>query len=192
MIFLFWVYMVRLSRHIRFTGVVVALLTLSSCSQENAPQSHSAVSDAVIAGQDLSKTQVLTEVSSEEKKSSVESVEIAKLSTEFKEGMSYGDLRKKVIGGNWKPVVSAECKKNVVGDDFEGVCSKDPKRCAICDELPELNICSGDGHCITEFSSVDGRQVLKVSTYGEIQDGLVEGDKSRLFVSWWDVSTKAD
>lgn len=184
--------MVRLSRHIRFTEVVVALLTLSSCSQENVPQSHSAVSDAVIAGQDLSKTQVLTEVSSEEKKSSVESVEIAKLSTEFKEGMSYGDLRKKVIGGNWKPVVSAECKKNVVGDDFEGVCSKDPKRCAICDELPELNICSGDGHCITEFSSVDGRQVLKVSTYGEIQDGLVEGDKSRLFVSWWDVSTKAD
>lgn len=59
--------MAMLSRHIRVIGVVVALLTLSSCSQEKAPQSHSAVSDAVIAGQDLSKNQVLTEVSSEEK-----------------------------------------------------------------------------------------------------------------------------
>ncbi|MBV6866462.1 hypothetical protein [Xanthomonas euvesicatoria] len=90
---------------------MVALLTLSSCSQENAPQSHSAVSDAVIAGQDLSKTQVLTEVSSEEKKSSVESVEIAKLSTEFKEGMSYGDLRKKVIGGNGNQLSVLNAKK---------------------------------------------------------------------------------
>lgn len=59
--------MINFSRHIIFTGVVVALLILSSCSQESAPQSHSAASDAVIAGQDLSKTQVLAEVSSEEK-----------------------------------------------------------------------------------------------------------------------------
>ncbi|MEE5089175.1 hypothetical protein V2H26_03600 [Xanthomonas euvesicatoria] len=121
-----------------------------------------------------------------------ESVDIQKLTGGFKEGMPYGDLRKKVIAGNWKPVVSAECKKNVVGDDFESVCSKDPGQCAICDEVPELNICSGDGHCITEFSSVDGRQSLKVSTYGEIRDALVEGEKSRLFVSWWDVSSKAN
>ncbi|WP_133125650.1 hypothetical protein [Xanthomonas prunicola] len=121
-----------------------------------------------------------------------ESVDIHKLADGFKEGMPYGDLRKKVIAGNWRPVVSAECKKNVVGDDFESICSKDPGRCAICDEVPELNICSGDGHCITEFSSADHKQLLKVSTYGEVQDALVEGKKSRLFVSWWDVSVKAN
>ncbi|MEC5196371.1 hypothetical protein GGR75_002899 [Xanthomonas campestris] len=121
-----------------------------------------------------------------------ESVDIHKLADRFKEGMPYGDLRKKVIAGNWNPVMSAECKENVVGDDFESVCSKDPGRCAICDEVPELNICSGDGHCITEFSSADHKQSLKVSTYGEVQDALVEGEKSRLFVSWWDVSAKAN
>ncbi|WP_147309359.1 hypothetical protein [Xanthomonas campestris] len=121
-----------------------------------------------------------------------ESVDIQRLAVEFKEGMPYGDLRKSVIAGNWKPKTHPECKKNVIGDDFESVCSKSPQQCLVCDQLPELDVCSGDGHCITEFSSNDGRKVLKVSTYGEIADGLVEGEKSRLFVSWWDVSPKAD
>ncbi|MBO9740630.1 hypothetical protein J7432_16890 [Xanthomonas axonopodis pv. begoniae] len=121
-----------------------------------------------------------------------ESVDIKKIAAGLKEGMPYGDLRKSVISGNWRPKEHPECKKNVIGDDFESICSKNPKQCAVCDELPELDVCSGDGHCITEFSSSDGSKVLKVSTYGEIQDGLVEGSQSRLFVSWWDVSPKAD
>lgn len=102
--------MVRLSRHIRFTGVVVALLTLSSCSQENAPQSHSAVSDAVIAGQDLSKTQVLTEVSSEEKNHQWNLLRLLNCRPNSKRACPTA-ISEKVIGGNWKPVVSAECKK---------------------------------------------------------------------------------
>ncbi|MFS8375803.1 hypothetical protein JH314_12730 [Xanthomonas campestris] len=184
--------MTKYSAFINFLLMAAALAAINACSQKNLPQERSAVSHSADTRQNVAEAKVSTEFDSGGKSSSVQSTDITKLTAEFKEGMVYGDLRKKVVAGNWKPLVSAECKKNVVGDGFEGVCSKEPKRCAICDELPELNICSGDGHCITEFSSADGRQVLKISTYGDIQDGLVEGGKSRLFVSWWDVSTKAD
>ncbi|MEA9797725.1 hypothetical protein VDG07_20895 [Xanthomonas campestris pv. raphani] len=180
-----------------------SILSLAACDQDAKSQGSTVQSqnsqkktDESARQEDGSKREAL-ELGAAPKASATpttypESVDIHKLADGFKEGMPYGDLRKKVIAGNWRPVMSAECKKNVVGDDFESVCSKDPGRCAICDEVPELNICSGDGHCITEFSSADHKQSLKVSTYGEVQDALVEGEKSRLFVSWWDVSAKAN
>lgn len=182
----------------------VSLLSLAACNQDAKSQGSTNQSQNSLRATDESarqgkgsKRNEVSELGAASKvstslTSTPESVDIHKLADEFKEGMPYGDLRKKVIAGNWKPVISAECRKNVVGDDFESVCSNDPGRCAVCDDVPELNICSGDGHCITEFSSADHQKLLKISTYGEIQDALVEGEKSRLFVSWWDVSPKAN
>lgn len=191
-------------RNILLSLLFVSLLSLAACDQEaksqgstNQSQSSQKTAEESARQEKISKVNEVLEIeaastASATLTSGAESVDIHKLAGGFKEGMPYGDLRKKVIAGNWKPVISDECKKNVVGDDFESVCSSDPGRCAVCDEVPELNICSGDGHCITEFSSVDHQQTLRVSTYGEIRDALVEGEKSKLFVSWWDVSAKSN
>ncbi|UKE60832.1 hypothetical protein KM539_13520 [Xanthomonas translucens pv. poae] len=108
----------------------------------------------------------------------------------LKEGMAYGDLRGKVISNNWLPNSHPNCKRDVIGADFERVCSSDPKLCRECDDLPELSECSGDGHCLMEFSASDGAQVLTVATYGDIRDAKVEGDTSGLRVSWWDAKPK--
>lgn len=108
----------------------------------------------------------------------------------LKEGMAYGDLRGKVISNNWLPKSHPNCKRDVIGADFERVCSSDPKLCKECDDLPELSECSGDGHCLMEFSASDEAQVLTVATYGDISDAKVEGETSGLRVSWWDAKPK--
>ncbi|WP_206710736.1 hypothetical protein [Xanthomonas translucens] len=108
----------------------------------------------------------------------------------LKEGMAYGDLRGKIISNNWLPKSHPNCKRGVIGADFERVCSSDPKLCRDCDDLPELSECSGDGHCLMEFSASDGSQVLTVATYGDIRDAKVEGETSGLRVSWWDAKPK--
>lgn len=196
--------MMEILRNIFFSLAFVSLFSLAACKQEAKSQgstsesqsSQKAIGDSVSQVENSKRSEV-SELGAASKGNvtitpSPESVDIHKLEVGFKEGMPYGDLRKSVISGNWKPKAHPECKKNVIGDDFENVCSKNPQQCAVCVELPELDVCSGDGHCITEFSSSDGSKILKVSTYGEIKDGLVEGSESRLFVSWWNVSPKAD
>ena len=198
--------MIEFLRNIFLALVVVGLLSLAACKQEINLQettfasqsqiSQKRMSNSVSQVENSKKSEMTGEGAASKENATImpspESVDIQKLAVGFKEGMPYGDLRKRVISGNWKPKAHRQCKKNVVGDDFESICSKDPQQCIVCDELPELNVCSGDGHCITEFSSNDGRKVLKVSTYGQIQDGLVEGEKSRLFVSWWNISSSGN
>ncbi len=106
---------------------------------------------------------------------------------ELKKGMVYGRLRKIVISGGWKPRQNPDCKKDLVGRNFEEICSSNPNLCEHCDSLPELSECSADGHCLSEFVSSDGKQLLKVATYGEIGDAKVEERDRGLPVSWWNV-----
>jgi hypothetical protein len=101
------------------------------------------------------------------------------------EGMAYADLRKTVLAKGWKPKVDAQCKANVVGGNFDQVCKDRPDQCKVCDDVPELSSCSGDGHCLMNFERGAG-EVLAVSTYGEIADWNVSGTSSRLSVKWWD------
>jgi hypothetical protein len=101
------------------------------------------------------------------------------------EGMAYADLRKAVLAKGWKPKVDAQCKANVVGGNADQVCQGNPALCKVCDELPELSSCSGDGHCLMNFERGAG-EALAVSTYGEIVDWNVPGKASRLSVKWWD------
>ncbi|WP_024890163.1 hypothetical protein [Luteimonas huabeiensis] len=101
--------------------------------------------------------------------------------------MAYADLRRAIIAQGWQPTSQPDCKRNVVGGDFERICAHTPNRCEMCDRRPELEICSGDGHCLLRFASRDGRQTLTINTYGTIEDAEVSGDASRLRVPWWDV-----
>ncbi len=101
------------------------------------------------------------------------------------EGMAYADLRRTVLAKGWKPKVDAQCKANVVGGNSDQVCKDHPDQCQVCDDVPELSSCSGDGHCLMNFERGAG-ETLAVSTYGEIADWNVSGTSSRLSVKWWD------
>lgn len=95
------------------------------------------------------------------------------LQAAFKKDMAYADLRKLVLDGGWTPVVEPACKKNVGGE------------AEICDQIPELDACSGDGYCIMHFESVSSGEKLDVTTYGMVEDWNVAGEDSRLNVTEW-------
>ncbi len=99
------------------------------------------------------------------------------------EGMAYIDLREAALSQGWTPQVDAQCKANVVGANFHDVCVDSPAQCRVCDELPELSACSGDGHCLMRFSRGAG-ETLTVSTYGEVRTWRAKRDAG-LFVKWW-------
>lgn len=102
----------------------------------------------------------------------------------LKEGMAYRTFRDRVIAQGWKPKPDAQCKANVVCANFEKVCQHDPAACQVCDDTPELGVCSGDGHCLMQFER--SGETMTVSTYGEIRDWSAPDEASRLFVKWWD------
>lgn len=99
----------------------------------------------------------------------------SKLEEVLKKDMAYADLRTAVLAHGWRPVATAECKTNVGGDG------------AICDHLPELESCSGDGYCISHFENQVGQR-LDVTSYGMSEDWNVLGDDSRFNVVEWSFS----
>lgn len=99
----------------------------------------------------------------------------SKLEEVLKKDMAYADLRTAVLAHGWKPVTTAECKANVGGDG------------AICDQLPELESCSGDGYCISHFENHAGER-LDVTSYGMSVDWGIPGEDSRFNVVEWSFS----
>ncbi|MGH8108383.1 MAG: hypothetical protein ACREO1_06655 [Arenimonas sp.] len=77
------------------------------------------------------------------------------LEDKLKNGMAYQELREIVIANGWVPLVTPECKENVGGE------------AKICDQRPEVEACSGDGHCNMQFSHTSDRTKLRVGTYGD-------------------------
>lgn len=79
----------------------------------------------------------------------------------LREGMSYYDFRKAVLAAGWLPVETEDCVANTYG--------KPPAldRRNLCAELPELDSCSGDGHCILHFQDDRDTARFTVTTYGE-------------------------
>jgi hypothetical protein len=100
---------------------------------------------------------------------------------------AYQDVKGLVTAKGWRPLVCDQCKENVVGGDYEEVCSTNPgsHACRICDSLPELNSCSGDGYCLMQFYNRNSKLILKVGTYGAY------GDVPNLMVTGWGFDTKA-
>jgi hypothetical protein len=107
-------------------------------------------------------------------------------------GMAYGDFRKAVLAQGWQPLVDAKCKANVVGGKYEKICKADPGLCQVCDDLPELNSCSGDAHCLVQFTHAGVTGVLQATGYGETQYWKDSGKDSGFKVTGWELAAKAD
>lgn len=98
------------------------------------------------------------------------------LDGKLKKDMAYADLRKLLLTEGWTPLADPGCKDNVGGEAL------------ICDKVPELETCSGDGHCAMNFQNTATAARLRVTTYGEYSDWNVPGPESRLAVTGWDFS----
>lgn len=130
------------------------------------------------ASSDLSK---LRAHASTHQKSATEGSSIRGL----EKGMAYADLKKLVLQSGWTPVVDADCKSNVMGSNYKELCkNENSELCTVCDDLPEVSGCSGDGYCGMYFSK--GERRLHVVTSGMIEDWNVPGPTSRLAVDGWD------
>jgi hypothetical protein len=103
-------------------------------------------------------------------------------------GMAYSEFRKAVLDRGWQPKPDAQCMANVVGGNYQKLCSAHPELsdCRVCQEVPELSSCSADGHCLMQFSHDQSNKTLQVGTYGEIGDWNAPADKSRLSVTGWE------
>lgn len=108
---------------------------------------------------------------------------------QLKKGMAYADFRKTVLAQGWQPLATAQCKQNVIGGAYERICAKNPDRCKICTDLPELNACSGDGYCLMQFKHAGATGVLKATAYGEA-DRWQDPD-SGFGVTEWELADKA-
>jgi hypothetical protein len=108
----------------------------------------------------------------------------------LKKGMAYGDFRRLVLAKGWQPVVNPECKANLVGAGADDLCAKNPQltSCRICGELPELDSCSSDAHCLMRFRHPDATGVLEVTGYGEVAYWNDTGEDAGLQVTGWELT----
>lgn len=107
---------------------------------------------------------------------------------QWKSGMAYADFQRIAINAGWSAVVDPQCRVNVIGTNYMGLCSAHPELddCRVCDDMPELGSCSGDGYCGMKFSKQT--QTLEVTTYGMTDDRKITGRDSRLRVAGWKVN----
>ncbi len=91
--------------------------------------------------------------------------------------MAYVDLRNAALAEGWLPLVDPLCKENVGGE------------AAICDQLAELESCSGDGRCLMRFAHGSDQKVLKVEAYGDYTKWSLSGELAVLNVRSWEFSS---
>ncbi len=108
-------------------------------------------------------------------------------------GMAYNEFRKIVMEHGWQPQPDAQCMANVVGGNYKKLCSEHPEldSCRACTEVRELSSCSGDGHCLMQFSHEGFDKTLQVGTYGEIGNWNAPAGKSTLSVTGWEYRAPA-
>lgn len=94
----------------------------------------------------------------------------------FAKGMPYADLRRRVLAAGWLPLVDPSCRENIGGD------------ASICFSAPELEACSGDGHCNMHFADAASGREIAVHTYGPIERWNAPGEEKSLAVTGWEVS----
>lgn len=102
------------------------------------------------------------------------------LESAFTVDMAYADLRKRLTDAGWLPMRDPMCRENVGGE------------ARVCGELPEVESCSGDGHCVMYFANADsgkgkGKR-MRVTTYGPSERWNVPGEEAAFAVKSWDVS----
>lgn len=100
----------------------------------------------------------------------------ARIDAGFEKGMPYAELRRRVLAAGWLPLVDPSCRENIGGDG------------AICFSAPELEACSGDGHCNMHFADAASGREIAVHTYGPIERWNAPGEEKSLAVTGWEVS----
>lgn len=117
----------------------------------------------------------------------------ALLNGKLKKGMAYNEFRKVALDNGWQPKSDAQCMANVVGGNYEKLCSEHPElgSCKVCAELPELSACSGDGHCLMQFEHSGSDNALQVGTYGEVRTWNAPRVESRLSITGWEFKKSA-
>lgn len=94
----------------------------------------------------------------------------------FTKEMPYADLRKRLTDAGWLPLRDPMCWENVGGE------------ARVCGELPEVESCSGDGHCVMHFANADQGKRMRVTTYGPAERWNVPGEEAAFAVKSWDVT----
>jgi len=126
--------------------LMIGLSLVAACKQQASTDVTAASSVDTPVGAMKSPTDkaVASELSAEQK-----------LEAKLTKAMPYSELRKTVLAKGWLPLVTPECKDNVGGEAL------------ICAEQPEVESCSGDGHCNMQFAHGASQTKLKVGTYAE-------------------------
>ncbi len=155
-------------------------LSLSACHADPAPTQAPAVEQA-----SMPKLTAPTEPS-HARTSQADPTTL--LSGKLHNGMAYNELRKIALNRGWQPKPDARCMANVVGGNYQKLCSAHPELsdCRVCQEVPELSSCSADGHCLMQFSHENSDKTLQVGTYGEIGDWNASANQSKLSVTGWE------
>jgi hypothetical protein len=96
--------------------------------------------------------------------------------TAFTKEMPYADLRKRLTDAGWLPLRDPMCRENVGGAAL------------VCGELPEVESCSGDGHCVMHFANASEGKRIRVTAYGPSERWNVAGEEAAFAVNSWDVS----
>jgi hypothetical protein len=94
----------------------------------------------------------------------------------FTKEMPYADLRKRLTDAGWSPLPDPLCRENVGGE------------ARVCSELPEVESCSGDGHCVMHFANAAEGKRIRVTTYGPSDRWNEPGEEAAFAVTSWDVS----
>lgn len=105
----------------------------------------------------------------------------------IRRGMAYADFRRSVLDMGWTPIVDAQCKQNVVGDDYAAQCAEGADGCKACEELPELSRCNADGDCEMVFRHVGDENQMTVDTHGDLAARHARGDDATFDVTDWTI-----
>ncbi|WP_159566712.1 hypothetical protein [Budvicia diplopodorum] len=93
----------------------------------------------------------------------------------FKKEMPYADVRQSLLKADWLPLRDPQCWDNVGGT------------ADVCNQLPEVESCSGDGHCVMHFANKNQQLEIRISTYGPYKSWNIEKEKASLTVKFWEI-----
>lgn len=97
----------------------------------------------------------------------------------FTQDMPYADLRRQLTDAGWLPLRDPMCRENVGGEAL------------VCNDLPEVESCSGDGHCVMHFANAQRAQRIRVTTYGPYDRWNVKGEEAAFAVKSWQLAELA-
>lgn len=95
------------------------------------------------------------------------------LDATLSKGMAYADMRRSLLAQGWLPLVSPKCQENVGGE------------AAICNEIAELDACSGDGRCVMRFAHGNHGPTLRVDATGDYLQWQATADDATLRIDGW-------